>query len=181
MSDEKEFTALMQRYQSYVYTICYRFVLDAAQAEDLAQETFLAAYLHRDRCPAGNEKPWLARVAVNKAKDVLRSGWTRRVQLAVAGDEDSAEDPIVQLTGPPEEQPEEQRLRTERVNAVRREVCALPPPYHDVAVLVFLQEKTPDEAAQITDRPPKTVYTQLSRAKKMLAERLKEVAEYDSV
>ena len=115
MSDEKEFTALMQRYQSYVYTICYRFVLDAAQAEDLAQETFLAAYLHRDRCPAGNEKPWLARIAVNKAKDVLRSGWNRRVQLAVAGDEDSAEDPIVQLTGPPEAQPEEQSLRTERV------------------------------------------------------------------
>ncbi len=177
MSDEKEFTVLMQRYQSYVYTICYRFVLDAAQAEDLAQETFLAAYLHRDRCPAGNEKPWLARIAVNKAKDVLRSGWNRRVQLAVAGDEDSAEDPIVQLTGPPEEQ----SLRAERVDAVRREVCALPPPYHDVAVLVFLQEKTPDEAARITDRPPKTVYTQLSRAKKMLAERLKEVAEYDRV
>ncbi len=181
MPDEKEFTALMQRYQPYVYTICYRFVLDAAQAEDLTQETFLAAFLHRDRCPVGNEKPWLARIAVNKAKDVLRSGWNRRVHLAAAEESDLSGDPVIQLTGPPEEQPEEQSLRAERVTAVRREVCALPPPYHDVAVLVFLQEKTPDEAAVLTGRPPKTVYTQLARAKRMLAERLKEVADCDTV
>ena len=180
MTDDKAFTALMRRYQSYVYTICYRFVLDAAQAEDLTQETFLAAYLHRDRCVPGCEKPWLARIAVNKAKDLLRSGWNRKVQLSTP-DEDTAEDPILQLSGPAEEQPEEQSLRAERAGAVRREVCALPPPYHDVAVLVFLQEKTPDEAAKITGRPPKTVYTQLARAKKLLAERLKEVADYDYV
>ena len=181
MTDDKAFTALMRQYQSYVYTICYRFVLDAAQAEDLTQETFLAAYLHRERCVPGYEKPWLARIAVNKAKDQLRSGWNRKVQLSVADAKDTAEDPLLQLTGPPEEQPEEQSLRAERVGAVRQAVCALPPPYHDVAVLVFLQEKTPDEAARITNRPPKTVYTQLARAKKMLAERLKEVADCDLV
>ncbi len=181
MTDDKAFTALMRQYQSYVYTICYRFVLDAAQAEDLTQETFLAAYLHRERCVPGCEKPWLARIAVNKAKDLLRSGWNRRVQLSVADPENTAEDPMLQVTGPPEEQPEEQSLRAERVGTVRREVCALPPPYHDVAVLVFLQEKTPDEAARITNRPPKTVYTQLARAKKLLAERLKEVADCDTV
>ena len=101
MTDDKAFTALMRQYQSYVYTICYRFVLDAAQAEDLTQETFLAAYLHRERCVSGCEKPWLARIAVNKAKDLLRSGWNRRVQLSVADPENTAEDPLLQVTGPP--------------------------------------------------------------------------------
>ena len=173
--DEKEFTRLMCRYQAYVYTVCYRFVLNAAQAEDLTQETFLAAYLHRDKCPPGNEKPWLARIAVNKAKDQLRSGWNRRVQLAAEDEDDPGG--CSQLTGPPEQQPENISLRTECTAAVRKAVCALPQPYHDVAVLVFLQEKTPDEAARMTGRPPKTVYTQLSRAKKILAECLKEVAE----
>ncbi len=171
--DEQQFTALMQRYQAYVYTVCYRFVLDAAQAEDLAQETFLAAYLHRESCPAGNEKPWLARIAVNKAKDLLKSGWSRRVLLAQS-EEDG---PMEAAAAPPEEQPEEHSLHRECTDAVRRAVCGLPPPYHDVAVLVFLQEKTPDEAARMTRRPTKTVYTQLSRAKKLLAEELKEVAE----
>ena len=32
-----------------------------------------------DRCPAGYEKQWLARIASNKAKDYLRSAWARRV------------------------------------------------------------------------------------------------------
>ncbi len=178
--DEREFTALMRRYQAYVYAVCYRFVMDAAQAEDLTQETFLAAYLHRDRCPPGNEKPWLARIAANKAKDVLRSGWNRRVRLA-SGEADAETDPAALMAGPAEEQPENWNLRMERTTEVRRAVCALPEPYHDVAVLVFLQEKTPEEAAHMTSRPPKTVYTQLSRAKKMLAERLKEVAEHDFI
>ena len=84
----------MRRYQPYVYTDCYRFVQDAAQAEDLTQETFLAAFLHRDKCPPGNEKPWLARIAVNKAKDVLRSGWNRRVRLVIGEEEDPGGDPV---------------------------------------------------------------------------------------
>ena len=171
--DDKQFTALMQRYQAYIYTICYRFVLDAAQAEDLTQETFLAAYLHRDSCPADNDKPWLARIAVNKAKDVLKSGWSRRVQLAQSEEDDT----LALQAAPAQEQPEAHSLRQERTDTVRRAVCNLPPPYHDVAVLVFLQEKTPDEAARITQRPPKTVYTQLTRAKKLLAAQLKEVAD----
>ena len=171
--EEQEFTALMRRYQAYIYTICYRFVLDAAQAEDLAQETFLAAYLHRESCPAGNEKPWLARIAVNKAKDLLKSGWSRRVQLAQSDEDDAME----RTQAPLAEQPEEHSLARERTDTVRRAVCGLPPPYHDVAVLVFLQEKTPDEAARMTGRPTKTVYTQLSRAKKLLAEQLKEVTQ----
>lgn len=171
--EHQQFTALVQQYQAYIYTICYRFVLDAAAAEDLAQETFLAAYLHRDSCPAGSEKAWLARIAINKSKDLLKSGWSRRVQLA-AGEEDNT----LELTAAPDAwQPETTTLQNERQQAVRRAVCGLPPPYHDVAVLVFLQEKTPDEAASMTGRPPKTVYTQLARAKKLLARQLKEVAE----
>ncbi len=162
----------MQRYQAYIYTICYRFVPDVAAAEDLAQETFLAAYLHRDACPPGNEKPWLARIAINKAKDYLRSGWKKRVQLTDAQDND----PLAELPAPEALQPEVYTLQQERTAAVRRAVCGLPEPYHDPAVLVFLQGMTPEQASQLTDRPIKTIYTQLSRAKKMLLQQLKEVA-----
>ncbi len=160
----------MRQYQAYIYTVCYRLVQDAPAAEDLAQETFLAAYQHRASCPPGSEKPWLARIAINKAKDYLRSGWRRRVQLAP----DDENDPLVELPAPETLQPEAYTLAAERTAAVRQAVCSLPPPYHDVAVLVFLQDMTPDAAAQLTGRPIKTVYTQLSRAKRMLAEILKE-------
>ena len=74
-----EFSALVQKYQGLVYTVCHQLVPDEGDAQDLAQETFLAAWRAMDRCPPGYEKQWLARIASNKAKDHLRSACVRRV------------------------------------------------------------------------------------------------------
>ena len=38
-----EFSAMVQKYQSLVYTVCHQLVPDAGDAQDLTQETFLAA------------------------------------------------------------------------------------------------------------------------------------------
>ena len=74
-----EFSAMVQQYQSLVYTVCHQLVPDVGDAQDLTQETFLAAWRAIDRCPSGFEKQWLACIAANKAKDYLRSAWVRRV------------------------------------------------------------------------------------------------------
>ena len=76
---QQEFTALISQYEKLVYTICRQFVGDDALAEDLAQETFLSAWMHRDDCPPGSYSLWLARIAANKAKDHLKSAYHRRV------------------------------------------------------------------------------------------------------
>ncbi len=60
-----EFSAMVQKYQSLVYTVCHQLVPDAGDAQDLTQETFLAAWRAIDRCPSGFEKQWLARIAAN--------------------------------------------------------------------------------------------------------------------
>ena len=39
-----EFSAMVQKYQSLVYTVCHQLVPDAGDAQDLTQETFLAAW-----------------------------------------------------------------------------------------------------------------------------------------
>ena len=171
--NEAEFTALMQRWQPYVYTVCFRFVQDAARAEDLTQETFLSAYLHRDSCPTENEKFWLTRIAVNKARDHLRSSWTRHVQLA----EENGDDPPT-LPAAEESQPERQLLTSEGYAALRQAVLALPPPYREVARAVLLEQRTPEQTAVLTGRPVKTVYTQLRRAKKRLQKTIKEDASW---
>ena len=75
-----EFSAMVQQYQSLVYTVCHQLMPDVGDAQDLTQETFLAAWRAIDRCPSGIEKQWLARIAANKAKDYIRSAWVRRVR-----------------------------------------------------------------------------------------------------
>ena len=52
-----EFDRLVQKYQSLVYTICHQLVPDEGDAQDLTQETFLAAWRNMSRCPVGYEKP----------------------------------------------------------------------------------------------------------------------------
>lgn len=70
---------MVQKYQALVYTVCHQLVPDVQEAQDLTQETFLAAWRAIDRCPPGFEKQWLARIAANKAKDYLRSAWVRKM------------------------------------------------------------------------------------------------------
>ena len=68
-----EFNALVRQYQGLVYTVCHQLVPDEGDAQDLAQETFLAAWRAIDRCPPGYEKQWLARIAskIYRAKKML--------------------------------------------------------------------------------------------------------------
>lgn len=50
---------MVQKYQALVYTVCHQLVPDVQEAQDLTQETFLAAWRAIDRCPPGFEKQWL--------------------------------------------------------------------------------------------------------------------------
>ena len=81
---KEQFSALVVQYERLVYTICFQLVRDAAAAEDLTQETFLSAYLHRSACPEGYERQWLGRIAANKAKDHLQSAWRRHTVLPLS-------------------------------------------------------------------------------------------------
>ena len=82
---KERFSELVLRYERLVYTVCFQLVREPGAAEDLTQETFLSAYIHRESLPEGYERQWLCRVAANKAKDHLQSAWSRRTVLP--GDE----------------------------------------------------------------------------------------------
>ena len=81
---EQAFEAMVRQYEKLVYTVCCQLVHDHQLAEDLSQETFVSAYLHMESCPPGAEKPWLCRIAVNKAKDHLKSAYNRRMAVTEA-------------------------------------------------------------------------------------------------
>lgn len=160
-----EFSAIVQKYQSLVYTVCHQLVPDAGDAQDLTQETFLAAWRAIDRCPSGFEKQWLARIAANKAKDYLRSAWVRRVNIP--GDD------VLALEGaPPGTQPEQQVLDALGEEELTTMILDLREPYRTPCRLVLLEQHTMAEAAQLCGRPPKTVEAQIYRAKKMLAQQI---------
>ena len=159
---KEAFSRLVEQYERLVYTICFQLVRDAAAAEDLTQDTFLAAYLHRDTMPAGYERQWLGRIAANKAKDHLQSAWNRRTVLP--GDE----------AMPPGLSPptEEVAIAQSEAADIAALIHRMREPYRPVCRLCLLEEKSPEEAALALGRPVKTIHTQLSRGKRLLRERL---------
>ena len=158
----EQFSGLVLQYERLVYTICFQLVRDASAAEDLTQDTFLSAYIHREGIPQGYERQWLGRIAANKAKDHLQSAWNRRTVLP--GDQE-----LARGLAPPAA---EVALRKSGAAEVREAIGNLKEPYRQVCRLCLLEEQSPEEAALALGRPVKTVYTQLTRGKRLLREAL---------
>jgi RNA polymerase sigma-70 factor (ECF subfamily) len=117
---------------------------DAAAAEDIAQEAFLAAVRNLDRFDRRRPfAPWLHRIVVNRAID-----WTRARKLR-------AEVELGEyLPGAPA--PEVDGTALERI-------AELTPEHRAVVVLRYVLEYTPGEIAELLDLPRGTVNSRLRR------------------
>lgn len=82
--DRAAFDELVRRYRGRVYGICFRYFRDASDAEDAAQDAFVAL-LRRAHTFQGNAAfaTWMYRVAVNACNDLARKR-SRRPQRSDA-------------------------------------------------------------------------------------------------
>lgn len=70
---------MILEYQDLIFSICYKFTANYFDAEDLAQDTFLAAYKNYASFDGANERAWLCRIATNKSLDYLKRAGRRSV------------------------------------------------------------------------------------------------------
>ncbi|MBI1760055.1 MAG: sigma-70 family RNA polymerase sigma factor [Acidobacteria bacterium] len=63
---------LFQTHERFLWGLCYRLTGNAADADDLVQETFVRALKHPPARTDEPWRPWLVRVAVNLGRDLLR-------------------------------------------------------------------------------------------------------------
>src|SRR5438105_13854307 len=70
------FGRLVARYQDVVWAVSYSSTGDRALGEDVAQETFIAAWRQLDQLrDAGGVRPWLCAIARNLARKARRRTW----------------------------------------------------------------------------------------------------------
>jgi RNA polymerase sigma-70 factor (ECF subfamily) len=147
---------LFRREWPRAYRAAYLVVHDAAAAEDIAQEAFLAALRALDRFdrrrPFG---PWMHRIVVNRAIDVARARALRREVDAAAGQTEEA---------PPDEP--SVPFSDQVLEALRE----LGPEQRAVVALRYLFDYTPGEIARALELPRGTVNSRLRRALDRLAE-----------
>jgi RNA polymerase sigma-70 factor (ECF subfamily) len=135
--------ALFREHWPRAYRAAYLVVHDAAAAEDIAQEAFLAAVRALDRFDRGRPfGPWLHRIAVNRAID-----WARAAKLRAETEEREVPAPVA----------------AERDDRVLPALASLDPDHRAVIVLRYLLEYTPGEIAELLDLPRGTVNSRLRR------------------
>jgi RNA polymerase sigma-70 factor (ECF subfamily) len=155
--DEKAFTSVVQRYQRPVYNLCLRYVGEA-DAEDMAQETFIRAFVNKERFIKDKPLlPWLLTIARHRCIDRIR-----RRKKEVITDMGQANP----LDGAPTA---EQTLESNQMLAQLWEgLKTLPEGHREVICLYHFDELSYKEIAEIMDTPIGTVMTWLHRGREKL-------------
>jgi RNA polymerase sigma-70 factor (ECF subfamily) len=166
--DREAFGLLVTRHAAAVLSVTRRLLGPAADAEDVAQDTFVAAHkaLANFKLDA-KFSTWLYRIAVNKCTDSLRTRRTGTVSID-AIDEDgglvweavAAETPHLELE------------QAELASELDKGIQALPPIYRESFVLRHIEGLGYDEMAEILGVHRDTLKMRVYKARALLSRSL---------
>lgn len=150
---DKEIIDIYNRNADTVYYVCYSFMKNKPEAEDMVQETFLRLIcagksFENER----HEKAWLIVTASNLCRNALKRSWRRDESL--------------------EDNPNLTEKTDKLHNEVLEAIFSLPEDYKTVVYMYYYEGYSGAEIAKHLHCPHATVRTRLARARKILKEML---------
>lgn len=157
--DAGAFEQLVETYREQVYRIALRMCGNAADADEAAQEAFLAAWKGLPNFRGDSQfSTWLYQLTTHAAIDLMR-----REKRQIATED------ITEVSAPdPAPGPQQQAERRETQEAVRDAILQLTPEYRQIVVLRFLEDLSYEEIGAALKLPSGTVKSRLNRAKAQL-------------
>ncbi len=154
----EKITETLEKYSDMVRRICFLYLKNSADVDDIFQEVFLKLLQRKSPFDSDeHEKAWLIRVTINKCKDVFKSFWHRNIDPIENAElifEDNADKELMQV------------------------VLSLPKKYKDVIYLYYYEGYSVPEMSKLLDKKENTIYSHLHRAKALIKEKL-EVDNHD--
>lgn len=154
MREEQDVNRAIEQYGDTVRRLCMIHLKNYHDTEDIFQTVFLkyllsAVVFENDE----HKKAWFIRVTINACKDLLKSFFHSRTV------------PLDELLAQSEE-------LTPDNSDVLEAVLSLPEKYRDVVYLYFYEEYSAVEISRILRKNSNTIYTLLTRSKRLLKEKL---------
>ena len=175
MADQARFTDLTMEHMPALYTAALRMTRNAADAEDLVQETYLRAYRGFGSFAEGtNIRAWLYRILTNTYINSYRAA-KRRPEIT---DVEDVEDLYLyrRLTGTDGARvgrsAEEEALEGFTDDEVKGAIEALPDAFRIAVLLADVEGFSYKEIAEITDVPIGTVMSRIHRGRRALQKTL---------
>lgn len=160
---DKEYIEIFQSFKNDIFRLAFSYTKNIADAEDVTQDVFVKLYnnfyLFKDK---EHLKKWLIRVTINQCKTLFLSAWKRKV-MPVTGQEENMNSFLSKTND----------------NEVLDAILKLPKKYRLVVHLYYYEEYKISEISGILKIKETTIQTQLSRARNMLKEILKEAWNYE--
>jgi len=170
--DEQAFEELLERNHSRLIGLVYRFVTDAADAEDLAQEVFLRIYRARlSYKPTAKFSTWMFRIAANVSLNALRARANRGDDVSMEQLGHSHDGPQ-SIPDPGARSPDHNIQRTELQKKVQEAVHELPDKQKVAVILNKYEGMSYADIAQTLGCSTMAVKSLLARARENLKNRL---------
>lgn len=165
------FEEIVTLFQHRLYHVCFRMLNNRQEAEDIAQEAFVRAYVNIHTFDQSRKfSTWLFRIATNLCIDRIRKkkpdyyldanvpgtdGLNMYSQIAATGD-----------------LPEEEVERMETQERVQYEISRLSDRYRSVIILRYIEELPLQEISEILELPLGTVKTRVHRGRAALKKQM---------
>lgn len=172
--DQNAFGEIVEIYKDKVFQLCFRMVGNRHEAEDLAQEAFVRAYVNISSFNQNLKfSTWLYRIATNLCIDRLRKKKPDfYLDAEVAGTEGlTMYSQISSDTALPEKEVESLEIQEQ----IQLEISKLPEKYRSVIVLKYIEELSLNEISDILEIPLGTVKTRIHRGREALRHQLRYV------
>lgn len=166
LGDREAFGRIVERYQSLICALAYTACGDLSRSEDLAQETFVAAWRNLPSLQEPSRlKQWLCGIVRNRIRDHCR----RDTRDPVADSAPIGEVETPDLENPP---PSDEVISKEEQAILWRVLEGLPRAYRDPLILYYRQDQSLAEVSEALEISEDAAKQRLSRGRALLTDRM---------
>ncbi|HWD39657.1 MAG TPA: sigma-70 family RNA polymerase sigma factor [Fimbriimonas sp.] len=163
-NDRDQFEWHVLRHLDAAYDVAWWYLQNRQDAEDAVHESVLKAYEAFASFRGPDGRPWFFQIVRNRCLRFLEK--RKAAPMSSLGDFEF--EPVGA-----EDDPEAALLRSVQSEQVKAAISELPPPFREVLILKEFQEQSYAQIAEIVGAPVGTVMSRLSRARALLAKRLR--------
>lgn len=167
--DEEAFTEMVETYQHRVFNVVYRVLGDRDEAEEIAQEVFIAVFKHIDGFRGDSKfSTWLFRIASNRAKNrvkyLARRNRSRHQDLDDTPESKIEKNPVGGRT----DRPDRRAMGHELESIIQDGLEQLNEKHRMILVLRDVENLSYEEISEVLELPEGTVKSRLYRARSQL-------------
>ena len=171
--NQSAYAQLLNFYRDALYFSMLKMTQNNMDAEDLTIEAFAKAFKNLGQyVPEYAFSTWLFKIANNNAIDFIRNRQKASAVTSKDFSQEGDDTPHSKVAGD-ELDPEEQFIRSQKIEIIHEVVDKLKPHYKKLIELRYFQERTYEEIVQELELPMGTIKAQLFRARELLYNILK--------